>query len=201
MWSWSIRSNAAARSASSTHRRCGLLALGGLVDGLDRVMAATARPKPIGPRLEPCLPLGLQRAHDTRLQHAVEDHGDTERAPLPAALLRDVHPPDRTGPLNGSAGAAPSRPSSPWPPGSAPPRRQCPPSSGQRCARVTRRTLTSVLARERSINFCRLRTLFRSPACDAVKIRCRRRRTLCSQARQSTASQVEDRVLWSVRHD
>ena len=36
---------------------------------------------------------------------------------------------------------------------------------------VTRRTLTSVLARDRSINFCRLRTLGRSPACDAVKIR------------------------------
>jgi len=36
---------------------------------------------------------------------------------------------------------------------------------------VTRRTLTSVLEREQSINFCRLRTLFRSPACDAVKIR------------------------------
>jgi hypothetical protein len=28
---------------------------------------------------------------------------------------------------------------------------------------VTRRTLNSVFARERSINFCRLRTLFRSP--------------------------------------
>ena len=28
---------------------------------------------------------------------------------------------------------------------------------------VTRRTLNSVFARERSINFCRLRTFFRSP--------------------------------------
>jgi hypothetical protein len=51
---------------------------------------------------------------------------------------------------------------------------------------VTRRTLISVFARERSINFCRLRTLFRSPAFDAVKIRCRSRRTSSSARRQST---------------
>ena len=51
---------------------------------------------------------------------------------------------------------------------------------------VTRRTLTSVFARERSINFCRLRTLCRSPAFDAVKIRCRSRRTSSSTRRQST---------------
>ena len=30
---------------------------------------------------------------------------------------------------------------------------------------VTRRTLNRAFARERSINFCRLRTFFRSPAC------------------------------------
>src|SRR6266487_6320789 len=54
---------------------------------------------------------------------------------------------------------------------------------------VTRRTLSSVFARDRSINFCRLRTFFRSPALDAVKIRCRSRRTSSSTARQSTASQ------------
>jgi hypothetical protein len=54
---------------------------------------------------------------------------------------------------------------------------------------VTRRTLNSVLARERSINFCRLRTRWESPAFDAVKIRWRKRRTLASQARQSTARQ------------
>jgi hypothetical protein len=51
---------------------------------------------------------------------------------------------------------------------------------------VTRRTLTSVLERDRNINFCRLRTFARSPACDAVKIRCRNRRTFVSAARQST---------------
>src|SRR6266542_2041921 len=54
---------------------------------------------------------------------------------------------------------------------------------------VTRRTLSSVLARERSINLCRLRTLFRSPACDAAKILCRSRRTSSSTARQSIAAQ------------
>ena len=50
---------------------------------------------------------------------------------------------------------------------------------------VTRRTLSSVFARERSINFCNWRTLCRSPAFDAVKIRCRNRRTSASTRRQS----------------
>jgi len=54
---------------------------------------------------------------------------------------------------------------------------------------VTRRTLTSVFDRDRSISFCRLRTRLRSPACDAVKIRCRSRRTFSSAARHCTASQ------------
>ena len=36
---------------------------------------------------------------------------------------------------------------------------------------VTRRTLTSVLARLRSSSFCRLRTCFRLPSCSALKIR------------------------------
>ena len=54
---------------------------------------------------------------------------------------------------------------------------------------VTRRTLRSVFARDRNINFCRLRTLFRSPAFDAVKIRSRNRRTSSSTRRQSTACQ------------
>ena len=54
---------------------------------------------------------------------------------------------------------------------------------------VTRRTLTSVFACDRNINFCRRRTRFRSPALDAVKIRCRNRRTSSSTRRQSTGSQ------------
>ena len=51
---------------------------------------------------------------------------------------------------------------------------------------VTRRTLTSVFERDRSINFCDRRTLWRSPAPLAVKIHCRNRRTFRSARRQST---------------
>jgi len=54
---------------------------------------------------------------------------------------------------------------------------------------VTRRTLTRALLRERSISFCRLRTLPRSPACDAAKIRRLKRRTCSSAWPQSTRSQ------------
>ena len=52
-------------------------ALDDLVDGLDRVMAAAARPKPVGPRLEPGLPLGLQRGDDPCLVASIGDHGDS----------------------------------------------------------------------------------------------------------------------------
>ena len=73
-------------------------ALAHLVDGLDRVMAATAGPEPVRPRLEPCLPLWLQRVRRQRLQRPVGDHRNAERAPFSrAAPLRDIHPPDRTG--------------------------------------------------------------------------------------------------------
>src|SRR6266498_1241547 len=54
---------------------------------------------------------------------------------------------------------------------------------------VACRTLTSVLARLRSISFCKLRTFFRSPSRVALKILCRSRRTVSSWARQSMASQ------------
>src|SRR6185312_17252810 len=52
---------------------------------------------------------------------------------------------------------------------------------------VTRRTLINVFAWDRSINFCKLRTLARSPTFDAVKIRCRKRRTSFAASRQSIA--------------
>ena len=65
---------------------------------------------------------------------------------------------------------------------------------------VTRRTLTSVFARDRSINFCRLRTLLRSPACVAVKIRCRRRRTSSSAGPPVDRVPVKEVVLRSVHH-
>ena len=45
-------------------------------------MAATAGPKPVGPRLEPRLPLGLQRVDDPCLVAAVENHGNSERTAL-----------------------------------------------------------------------------------------------------------------------
>jgi len=54
---------------------------------------------------------------------------------------------------------------------------------------VTRRTLTRALLRERSISFCRLRTLARSPACVAAKIRRLKRRTWSSAWPQSAKSQ------------
>ncbi len=63
---------------------------------------------------------------------------------------------------------------------------------------VTRRTLTRALLRERSISFCRLRTLARSPACDAAKIRRLSRRTCSSAWPQSTLVPVQAIVLRSV---
>ena len=158
--------------------------LGDLEDRFDRVMAATARPKSIGLRLKPRLPLGLQRVHDPCLVHAVDDHGDPERAPLLAARLGDVHPSDRHGlervrvvvhPCDqfclafGVSATSPSTPAVRRP----------------ALRSVTRRTLNSVFERDRSINFCNRRTLGRSPAFDAVKIRWRNRRTFSSTCRQS----------------
>ena len=63
---------------------------------------------------------------------------------------------------------------------------------------VTRRTLSRAFDRERSISFCKLRTFFRSPSCDAVKIRCRSRRTSSSTRRQSTCVPVQHAALRSV---
>jgi hypothetical protein len=63
---------------------------------------------------------------------------------------------------------------------------------------VTCRTLTSVLARLRSISFCRFLTLGQSCSCAAVKIRCRSRRTCSSCARQSIRSHCAGAVRgWS----
>jgi hypothetical protein len=77
-------------------------ALAHLVDGLDRVMAATAGPESIGPRLEPCLPFGLQRVRRQGLQRPVGDHGNPQAAPFPARF-RDEHPLDGQGPPRGRA--------------------------------------------------------------------------------------------------
>jgi site-specific DNA recombinase len=68
-----------------------------MADRLDRVVAATAGPKPVGLRLKPGLPLRLQRIHDPGLMDPIENHGNPERTPLRGAWLGDVHPPDRQG--------------------------------------------------------------------------------------------------------
>ena len=70
------------------------------VDGHDRVMAAPAWPEPVGPRLEPGLPLGFQRAHRQGLKRPVGDHRNPEPAAAPVALGH-IHPPDRPGPPSG----------------------------------------------------------------------------------------------------
>ena len=85
-------------------------ALGRLVDRRDRVMAATAGPKSVGPRLEPCLPLGLQRVHDPSLMGSVEKHRRTQnwlpqpaqRRPYASARTAPTGR-DRTGPENPAA--------------------------------------------------------------------------------------------------
>jgi hypothetical protein len=64
------------------------------VDSHDRVMAAAAGPESVGSRLEPCFPLGFQRAQCQGLKRPVGDHGNTERATAPVALGH-IHPPDR----------------------------------------------------------------------------------------------------------
>ena len=51
-----------------------------------------------GLRLEPRLPLGLQRARDSCLMAAIENHGDTEWPAVAARWLGDVHASDREGP-------------------------------------------------------------------------------------------------------
>jgi len=55
---------------------------------------------------------------------------------------------------------------------------------------VTCRTLTSVLLQLRSASFCRFLASGQSPACTALKIRPRSRRTCSSWRRQSTRSQA-----------
>src|SRR4051794_32113393 len=56
-------------------------------------MTAPAGPEAVAPRLEPGLPLGLQRIQHHGLRGPVADHGDTERTPLTVSL-GDVDPTD-----------------------------------------------------------------------------------------------------------
>ena len=152
-------------------------------------MATAAGPKPIGLRLEPGFPLRFQRVERPRLARAINDNGNPSGRRLVLLPLFGMYTRLTGRALNGSAiwctlsasvalacGVSTTSPSTP---------------AVKRPAlrSVTRRTLKSVFARERSINFCKLRTFFRSPAFDAVKIRCRNRRTSSSTRRQSTACQ------------
>ena len=182
MWSWAIRSNAPAKSASRTHGRFGLLALDDLEDRLDRVVATAARPEPVGPRLEPRLPLGFQRVDDPCLVALSAITGiPNGRRLVRLPRLGDVHASDRHGLERFGLVVHPVGQSCLGLRGE---HHLAVHACGQRPAlrSVTRRTLTSVFARDRSINFCNWRTLARSPAFDAVKIRrrsrrCRNRRT------------------------
>jgi hypothetical protein len=75
----------------------GPAALESPVDRLDRVVAATSGPEPVGTRFEPRLPLRLQGIGDPGLLHPIGQHRNPER-PLLAVRFRDEHPLDRPGP-------------------------------------------------------------------------------------------------------
>ena len=88
--------------------------------------------------------------------------------------------------LNGSAVLLhPVGQSASWPPGSAPPRRPRPPSDDRRCAPSPAARSPACSRASGASTSADWRTLARSPAFDAVKIRCRNRRTLASARRQS----------------
>src|ERR1035438_3468527 len=61
-------------------------------------MAASARPEPVGLRLEPGFPLGFQRVTDPALVAAVRDNWNSERPQLcTISRLGYVNPLDRAG--------------------------------------------------------------------------------------------------------
>src|SRR5665647_2395891 len=188
-WSWSIRSNAPARSASKTHRRLGLAPLA----TLKMAPIASWQPRPGRNPYD----LGSNRASHSG------SNAFTTRACNTLSRITGI-PSGRRFPalpflgiytrLTGRACHGPvwrctrstskaldSASNTTFP--------STPAVARPALSSVTRRTLNSVLARERSINFCKLRTRLRSPTCDAVKIRCRKCRTSSSTARQSTACQ------------
>ncbi len=73
--------------------------------GLDRVMAAAARPEPIGSGLKPGLPLGLQRISHPCLMAPVNQHRNSERPHFCLVTgFRYVHPPDRGRLMRADAG-------------------------------------------------------------------------------------------------
>jgi hypothetical protein len=152
-----------------------VLPVDGVEDGLDRVLAAASGPKPIRSRLEPGFPFRLQRGRHPSLQDPVDDHGNAERT-TPAVRFRDIHPSDRTG-LPGLLPTLDSIRQRGFVLAVEDDPAVQPAVKRPALISVTRRIASSVFDRDRSINFCRSRTRLWSCACDAVKIRCRRRRT------------------------
>ena len=129
------------------------------IDRRDRIVAAAARPKPIGFRFEPRFRCGSRALPDPRLMAAVRDHWNTERALFPflSGCARRTGS-DREGQASGGS-VSPARPC---------PRGQGDPPSIPAVARpalrsVTCRTLSSAFDRLRNINFCRLRTVSGPP--------------------------------------
>ncbi len=173
---------------------------GDLKDRLDRVMTATARPKSIGLWFKPRLPLGLQRVQPRVLgARGRGSLGSRAGAALPPGLGMNTR---LTGiGLNTSAGSCTLETNCSLASSVSTTSPSTPAVKRPLLRSVTRRTLTSVFDRDRSINCCNRRTLGRSPALDAVKIRCRNRRTSRSAPRQSIWRQPEQVVLWSTHHD
>ena len=70
-----------------------------------RVVAAAARPEPIGPGLEPGLPLGLQRITYPRLVAPIRNNRNSERPHFGLITgFRYIHPPDRGRPVRADGG-------------------------------------------------------------------------------------------------
>src|SRR4029079_19055224 len=62
--------------------------------GTDGVGTTTTRAKPVGTRVEPGLPLGLQRVADPRLMTPIHEHWNSYWT-LVAMALGNVHAPNR----------------------------------------------------------------------------------------------------------
>jgi hypothetical protein len=86
----------------------GVLAAGGVEDRFDRVMAAPARPEPVGFWFKLRFPFWFQRVDHPSLQDPVNDHRDADRAPL-ARSLGYIHSPDRPRPPRRALAVEPDR--------------------------------------------------------------------------------------------
>ena len=141
--------------------------------GTHRTSAQTALPTQAPTRSRPVLDARDRESRGSRAGR------------LLAARLGDEHPSDRHRLEHVRGNRAPCRPTVAWPSSVSTTSPSTPAVRRPALRSVTRRTLTSVFECDRSINVCNRRTLGRSPAFDAVKIRCRNRRTSRSARRQS----------------